>query len=138
MYAKIINNVIVEWPIQSLSEKFSNTSFPIPLKESDIPEGYVSVVELPVPEYTRYQKVLPKYPELVNGIWSTGWDIVPLSDEEQLDVTTNFNNNQKASRTIAYREESDPLFFKWQRGEATEAEWLAKIQEIKDRFPDLE
>ncbi len=34
----------------------------------------------------------------------------------------------------AYRDESDPLFFKWQRGEATQEEWLAKVAEIKERY----
>jgi hypothetical protein len=39
-------------------------------------------------------------------------------------------------RAIAYREESDPIFFKWQRGEATEQEWLDKVAEIKARYPE--
>lgn len=34
----------------------------------------------------------------------------------------------------AFQSESDPLFFKWQRGEATEQEWLDKVAEIKARF----
>ena len=38
-------------------------------------------------------------------------------------------------RLIAYREESDPIFFDYQRGEATEEEWLEAIQNIKDRYP---
>lgn len=42
---------------------------------------------------------------------------------------------QKAARAAAYRAEADPLFFKWQRGEATEQEWLDKIEEIKLRYP---
>ena len=42
----------------------------------------------------------------------------------------------EAQRAAAYREEADPLFFKYQRGEATKEEWLAKIDEIKARFPD--
>lgn len=41
----------------------------------------------------------------------------------------------KENRAVAYRLESDPLFFKSQRGEATEAEWLSKVEEIKQRFP---
>ena len=41
----------------------------------------------------------------------------------------------EAMRAAAYREESDPLFFKWQRDEATKDEWLAKVAEIKARFP---
>lgn len=42
---------------------------------------------------------------------------------------------QSQKRGIAYTQEADPLFFLWQRGEATKDEWLNKIQEIKDRFP---
>jgi hypothetical protein len=35
----------------------------------------------------------------------------------------------------ALAEEADPLFFKWQRGEGTESDWLARIAEVKARFP---
>ena len=42
---------------------------------------------------------------------------------------------QEAKRHAAYTEEADPLFFKWQAGEGTEADWLAKRQEIRDRYP---
>jgi len=42
----------------------------------------------------------------------------------------------EALRKAAYREESDPLFFKWQRGEATEQEWLASVNAIKARYPE--
>lgn len=39
-------------------------------------------------------------------------------------------------RQAAYAAESDPLYFKWQRGEATQQDWLDKIAEIQARFPD--
>jgi hypothetical protein len=42
---------------------------------------------------------------------------------------------QEAKRQSAYTAEADPLFFKWQAGESTEAEWLAKREEIRTRFP---
>ena len=42
------------------------------------------------------------------------------------------------NRRNAYRNEADPLFLKWQRNEATEQEWLDKIEEIKERFPKPE
>lgn len=38
-------------------------------------------------------------------------------------------------RAIAYQFESDPLFFKVQRGEATMDEWNAKVAEIRARYP---
>jgi hypothetical protein len=43
--------------------------------------------------------------------------------------------DQEARRRAAYTAEADPLFFKWQAGEGTEADWLAKRQEIRDRYP---
>lgn len=40
-----------------------------------------------------------------------------------------------ALRQAAYTAEADPLFFMYQRGKATKEEWLAKIEEIKTRYP---
>lgn len=40
-------------------------------------------------------------------------------------------------RQFAYQVESDPLFFKYQRSEdgITKAQWLAKVNEIRERYP---
>lgn len=38
-------------------------------------------------------------------------------------------------RQSAYQQEADPLFFKWQAGEGTQEEWLAKRVEIAERHP---
>lgn len=40
-----------------------------------------------------------------------------------------------ALRHAAYIAESDPIFFKALRGEATQQEWLDKVAEIKARWP---
>jgi hypothetical protein len=53
-------------------------------------------------------------------------------EDVQHEVATEAIRNQ---RLAAYREESDPIFFDYQRGEATEDEWLDAIQDIKDRYP---
>jgi hypothetical protein len=37
-------------------------------------------------------------------------------------------------RAEAYRNESDPLFFKAQRGEVEQQVWLDKVAEIKERY----
>lgn len=42
----------------------------------------------------------------------------------------------EAQRRNAYQVEADPLYFKWQAGEATEQEWKDKRREIKERFKD--
>ena len=42
----------------------------------------------------------------------------------------------KAKRQAAYISEADPLFFKAQRNEIPTNDWLAKVQEIKTRYPN--
>ena len=39
------------------------------------------------------------------------------------------------NRQRAYAKEADPIGLQVLRGEATEAEWLQKIAEIKSRYP---
>ena len=39
------------------------------------------------------------------------------------------------SRSLAYRTEADPLFFKSQRGECSLDEWKEKVAEIKALYP---
>lgn len=41
----------------------------------------------------------------------------------------------ESARAQAYRETSDPIFFEYQRGDKTEAEWLAAVQAVKDANP---
>jgi hypothetical protein len=55
-------------------------------------------------------------------------------DEINADIANQIESNRQA-RATAYREEADPLFFKSERGEATREEWLAKVQEIRNRYP---
>jgi hypothetical protein len=47
-----------------------------------------------------------------------------------------------AARDAALREAlaeaADPLFFQWQRGEATKEDWLSAVAMIKARFPKPE
>jgi hypothetical protein len=45
------------------------------------------------------------------------------------------NAEQSEKRKLAYEQESDPIFFMAQRGEATTEQWDAKIAEIKARYP---
>jgi len=45
------------------------------------------------------------------------------------------NKKAEQDRADAYKSESDPLFFKWQRGEITEQVYRAKVEEIRQRYP---
>ena len=46
--------------------------------------------------------------------------------------------NVEQARSEAYIAEADPLFFRYQRGEIEKQVWLDKVQEIKDRFPNVQ
>jgi len=39
------------------------------------------------------------------------------------------------ARATAYRDTADPIFFQYQRGDATEAEWLAAVEAVKVAYP---
>jgi hypothetical protein len=41
----------------------------------------------------------------------------------------------REARAAAYAAEADPLFFKAQRGEATEQDWRDKVADIRARYP---
>ena len=78
---------------------------------------------------------------------STGEIIqIPFTAQEQAEYDTKkaawdagakdrHNEEAKRRRAAAYVAETDSLFFKSQRGEATVQEWQDKIAEIKARFP---
>lgn len=39
------------------------------------------------------------------------------------------------ARLVAYEQQSDPVFFKWQRGDATELEWREAVAKVKAENP---
>ena len=70
--------------------------------------------------------------------WYSG---TPKPTQAELDAfwpstqTTTANQKADVNRHNAYVAESDPLFFRAQRGEGTMADWEAKVAEIKARYP---
>ena len=60
------------------------------------------------------------------------YESAEITEEEYIKLET---QEVIGMRRLSYIEEADPLFFGYQRGENTEAAWLEKIQEIKQRFP---
>ena len=62
----------------------------------------------------------------------------PIAPPAEIDggKPVEYTSEEAASlRMAAYQKESDPIYFKWQRGEATQQEWLDKIAAIKARYP---
>jgi hypothetical protein len=55
-----------------------------------------------------------------------------LWPEVQLEAQT---EQVEQARQVSYAKTSDPIFFEYQRGDKTEAEWLAAVQAVKDAHP---
>ncbi|CAB5222664.1 hypothetical protein UFOVP373_23 [uncultured Caudovirales phage] len=72
--------------------------------------------------------------QFFNGTWVV-IDPEPIVEPEPEPELPPTKDDLRASRQADYAQEADPLFFMVQRGEATEAEWLDKIAEIKARYP---
>lgn len=114
---------------------FPNTSFPASgVSDEFLAENSAMKVNLFLPYDSATQRLVPTEPYIDSG-WVYTVKVENKTPEELQAEEEAFNAFQKASRNQAYQQEADPLFFKWQRGEGTEAEWLAKVAEIKERFP---
>ena len=66
-----------------------------------------------------------------------GWsfDGVDFAPPSKAPEPTPTRAEQEANRQRAYAAEADPIAMQMLRDEATKNEWLAKIDEIKARFP---
>ncbi|CAB5222903.1 hypothetical protein UFOVP369_40 [uncultured Caudovirales phage] len=130
MYVKIKNGVVEKYPysIFDLKNDNPNVSFPFEIPESLLNEyGVFSVVLVQCPDTTYTKNVVEDKPVLIDDKWTQQWAVIDKSAEE-------INAIQEANRKQAYIDESDPIFFKWQRGEATQQDWLDKVNEIKQRW----
>jgi hypothetical protein len=57
-----------------------------------------------------------------------------LAEAREAEYRTALEWRDQALRE-ALAQEADPVFFRWQRGEATKADWLAAVAEVKARYP---
>lgn len=69
-------------------------------------------------------------------VFENGVKVVRPATPDELEFIQPTAAQIEALRKAAYQNEADPLYFKAQRGEATIDEWIAKIAEIKTRYPD--
>lgn len=83
---------------------------------------------------------VPTIPVGQRAVWTgENWVLqaIPAVPPSTSQVPANSPEHTPAEyRAIAYRQEADPLFFQWQRGESTQEAWLAKVAEIKLRYPN--
>ena len=80
---------------------------------------------------------MTEYTEVITDAVTGEVTVRPFTPEEIAAILAKqpSREDQEAARRAAYVVEADPIFFMAQRGEATLAEWEAKVAEIKARFP---
>ena len=86
------------------------------LKEEDTPDGYTDN-ERPT-----------EYHQWIDDEWV-------LTSEKEAEKLEDERKQIESQRQRAYRNRSDPIFMKWQRGEATEQEWIDEVEAIRAEFP---
>ena len=134
MYIRVTENGIKK--VHSLKSLGLNVSFPKNPTDEILSEFNIFRVKQTVPPTpSTFQRVVENEIVEIDGVWQTSYSLVDMDEEEIEQVKLSLIENARQSRAEAYREEADPLFFKWQRGEVTEQEWLDKIEEIKQRYP---
>jgi hypothetical protein len=70
--AQIVNGEVANYPA-NMSSEFPNTSFPNPIVQSCLPDGYTMVAQAPTPAAPWYQSPVEGTPALVNGVWTQSW-----------------------------------------------------------------
>jgi hypothetical protein len=140
MYIKLNNGQVEKYPYSQgqLRADNPNTSFPTTMPDSLLADWDVyPVKQADQPQVDHTKNVKEDTPQFINNEWVQVWEITPASNEEIDQRVAEKNAQAESNRAKAYRNESDPLFFKWQRAEATQQEWLDKVAEIKLRYPKL-
>lgn len=126
------------YSIYELMRDNPQTSFPKnPTKEMLESYGVYEVEQVDLPAYdSSTHRVEEGTPVQIENVWTQAWNVIALTPEEIAQQQAKYAAQVEAQRAEAYRTESDPLFFKSQRGEATHQEWLDKVAEIKARYPN--
>ena len=139
MYALIENGQVKQYPYGAdvLRRDNPQTSFPKSPTDNLLESFNVYPVKTTAqPAYDPLtQNMAEGDPALQSGEWVQVWSVTEATAEEAAQRQADHAEQVRQQRAQAYREESDPLFFKAQRNEAAMSDWLAKVDEIKARYP---
>lgn len=139
MHALIKDGVVEKYPYTfgKLRKDNPNTSFP-PVPPNELLAEWnvypVARVEAPKVDPLTHD-VKEATPEFVDGQWRQVWVVTPATPEEVASRKAEKNSSIKQQRAEEYKAYSDQFFFKWQRGEGTEQEWLDAVQHVKELLP---
>lgn len=134
MHIKITNGVPEKCSIADLRKDHSFSSNPSNELLAELGVYPLVPSEQPVIDPIT-QDLAEGIPVQQDGQWVQTWVVTQAMPESIAQRQIEHDARVEAQRAEAYRTESDPLFFKAQRGEATMQDWLDKVAEIKMRYP---
>lgn len=137
MHIKLNNGVPERYSVRQLRRDNPDTSFPVDIPDDVLAEYGVYPLSPTVQPAVNeaVEKIEEGTPVLQGEKWVQAWNVVPLTPEERAERAEQHRIMMSQQRAEAYRQEADPLFFKSQRGEAPEQEWIDKVAEIRARYP---
>lgn len=103
----LINIETGEYPVteNEFLQQFPNTSFPRPIPYHE--KGYAEVTQVNHPTITRTQTVDEISPALVDGAWTQQWEVVDITDPDELAVIKAQVLADKLAALAAYRYEKE-------------------------------
>ena len=131
MYARIEENVIVEYPIHDIRYRLSDISLPANFTSADLPEGFVEVHSTLPPQYGTFERAEQSSPvfSVENSRWEQGWSVISLSSSE-ITTLTNITSEQ-----IRAERNSRLLGSDWTQVEdapVNKVNWAAYRQALRD------
>ena len=131
MYIKVTNGQAEPYSFEQLRKDNPQVSFPqAPSAESLAEYGVFIAQAAESPTHAANEAIEDAgFLELADGTWEQAWRVRPMTEQELAAAA----QEKDELRRLAYEQEADPLFFKWQRDEGTRQQWLDKVAEIKTR-----
>ena len=140
LIAKVFNNSVLE--LAEYQKLFPNVSFPESGPDAEFLAANSCVsVSMWKAHDSATQRLVQVEPYVEDNIAYLVVVVEKTLEEQQQEQASRIeqaNMLNEEARIQAYRNEADPLFFKAQRGEATKEAWLAKVAEIKARYPTIQ
>lgn len=134
-YIKVVDGNPIGYSIGQLKKENPNVSFPKWPSEDQLKDYNVYKVKLiEQPKVEISQKVTEGNPVFIDGEWVQNWIVEDLKDEDVAEIKQQIFEKNEEEKRLAYQNLSDPIFFKWQRGEATKNECLTVVSQIKDWY----
>lgn len=96
--------------------------------------GVYPILEADRPQFDQQRERLRETVEFDGKQYVRSWTVEPLSIASMDNSARLASAKRKEDKREALAAHADPLFFKWQRGQATKQEWLDAVQDVEDWY----